>query len=237
LSPEASYQVSDITPEASPDGNFAFLISDEVNAISQFDNVSVTISKIGIQQSDGKWIEIIPTDKVVDLTTVPGDAVKEIWHGNIPVDEYQQVFVYVDYITGFLRGRSEATEIKLPSQKLHMSIPFTTSETVVTSFTYDLTVFATGRGKNLKYILKPQVSESGVTKESVPPTTTKKNSDKIPGANSDANSNSGNKTEEDTTPIDKVKEDKVKEDKVKEDKVKEDKVKEDKVKEDKVKEP
>jgi len=140
LSPGTEYLVSEITPVASPDGNFAFLISDEVNAISQFDNVSVTIARIGIQQSDEKWIEIVPTDKTVDLTTVPGDAVKVIWQGDIPVDDYKQVFIYVDNVTGFLKGESEATEIKLPSRKLHLAIPFTTSETSLTSFTYDLKI-------------------------------------------------------------------------------------------------
>jgi len=236
LSPGNEYQVSDLTPVASPDGNFAFLISDEVNAIDQFDNVSVTISKIGIQQSDEKWIEIIPTDKVVDLTTVPGDAVKEIWHGDIPVDDYLQVFIYVDNVTGFLKGETEVVEIKLPSQKLHMSIPFTTSDTVVTSFTYDLTVFATGSGKNTKYILKPQVSESGVAKESVPPSMTKKNPDKNPGTNGKAESNLNNSSSENGNEKDKTKVDKTKEANAKEQKTTEEKSKEDQTKDDKVKE-
>ncbi len=236
LSPGTEYLVSDITPVASPDGNFAFLISDEVNAISQFDNVSVTIARIGIQQSDEKWIEIVPTDKTVDLTTVPGDAVKVIWQGDIPVDDYKQVFIYVDNVTGFLKGESEATEIKLPSRKLHLAIPFTTSETSLTSFTYDLTVFATGSVKNSKYILKPQIGESGITKESVPPAATKKNQDNNPEINGKANSNSENSSEENNPKEDKTKEEKTKVDNTKEANIKEDKTKEVKTRENKVKE-
>jgi len=168
VSPGIEYQVSDISPTASPNGNFAFLISDEVNAINDFDRVLVNISKIGIQQSDDKWIEIFPVEEVVDLTTVPGDAYKVIWQGGLPDDNYQQVFIYVDNVTGYRKGKTQAVEIKLPSQKLHMAIPFTISETEVTSFTYDLTVFATGVSKNSKYILKPQIGESGVTRGTVP---------------------------------------------------------------------
>jgi hypothetical protein len=232
FSPGTEYQVSDITPVASSDGNFAFLISDEVNAISQFDNVSVTIARIGIQQSDEKWIEIVPTDKTVDLTTVPGDAVKVIWQGDIPVDNYQQVFIYVDNVIGFLKGASEATEIKLPGQKLHMAIPFTTSETSVTSFTYDLTVFATGSSNNSKYILKPQVGESGVAKESVPPATTKIK----PEMTSSVSSNVENGSEENNTEEDKTKEEKINGNKTKEANIKEENTKETKTKEEKVKE-
>ncbi len=236
LSPGDEYQVSDITPVASTDGNFAFLISDEVNAISHFDNVTVTITKIGIQQSDGKWIEIVPTDKTVDLTTVPGDAVKVIWQGNIPAGDYQKVFIYVDDVAGYLIGSTEATEIKLPSQKLHIAIPFSTSETTLTSFTFDLTVFATGSGQNSKYILKPQASESGVAKESVPPAATKKNPDNTPGINGNGYSNLDKSSEEEKTKEEKTKEDKDKEEKDKEPKLKETKTTEPKTKETKTKE-
>jgi hypothetical protein len=74
----------------------------------------------------------------------------------------------VDNVTGYLKGKTQVVEIKLPSDKLHMAIPFTISETGVTSFTYDLTVFAAGVGKNSKYILKPQIGESGITRGPVP---------------------------------------------------------------------
>ena len=168
LSPSAPV-VLPIVPVASPSGNFAFLISDDVNAIANFDNVTVDISKIGIQQaSDGKWIEIAPITTQVDLKTVPGDLTKEIWRGDIPTGDYSQVFVYVDSVNGILTATQQATEIKLPSQKLHLKLAFSVSETDLTSFTYDMTVFQTGNGKNSKYILKPQAGESGATQSDAP---------------------------------------------------------------------
>jgi hypothetical protein len=168
FSPGSSYQVSPVKPVASPNGNFAFLISDEVNAIADFSSVPVYISKIGLQQDDGKWIEIpIQPAASVDLTTVPGDAVQEIWQGDIPQGTYHQVFVYIDNVSGILlKDPGKVVKIKLPGNRLHLSIPFTTSDSAVTSFTYDMTVFATGNGKNGKYILKPQIGESGASQQS-----------------------------------------------------------------------
>ncbi len=94
---------SDIVPVASPAGNFAFLVSDEVNAIAEFSDVTVDISKIGIQQSsDGKWIEISPSMQSIDLTEVPGDLSEEIWRGDLPPGSYSQAFVYVDNVSGAL---------------------------------------------------------------------------------------------------------------------------------------
>ncbi len=163
LSPGAP-QILQIVPVASPNGNFAFLVSDDVNAIAEFRDVVVTIDRIGLQQSsDGKWIEFKPSVLSVDLTTVPGDLVQEMWRGDIPAGDYRQVFIYVDNVTGTLISSGEKVEIKLPSQKLHLNVPFTVAETTVTSFTYDLTVIRTGNAQNGRYLLKPQVSESGAT--------------------------------------------------------------------------
>jgi hypothetical protein len=160
LSPE--YLVSPVTPVASSSGNFAFLISDDINAIADFSSVVVNIKQIGLQQSDDKWIELIPTVSSVDLTQFPGYAAQEMWHGDIPVDNYRQEFIYVDNITGILKSSGQPVEIKLPSQKLHLNMAFTVSNTEVTRFTYDLTVIATGNSRNTKYLLKPQAAESGV---------------------------------------------------------------------------
>ena len=53
-------------------------------------------------------------------------------------------------------------EVKLPSHKLHISKSFQVTADTVTSFTYDLTVVAAGSPQSgIKYILKPQVDQSG----------------------------------------------------------------------------
>ena len=163
LSPGAPV-VLPISPVPTANGNFSFLVSDDVNAIADFTDVTVGIDKIGLQQTEGgKWVEITPEISSVDLTKVPGALTQQIWRGDVPAGEYQQVFIYVSNVTGTLRSSGERLEIKLPSQKLHLSVPFSVSDNSVTSFTYDLTVFRTGNQRNGKYILKPQVAESGAT--------------------------------------------------------------------------
>ncbi len=73
------------------------------------------------------------------------------------------MFIYVDEVTGELVDTGEFITVKLPSNKLHLSVPFEVTESYVTSFVYDITVIAAGNSKagRVKYILKPQILESG----------------------------------------------------------------------------
>ncbi|MFC1892989.1 DUF4382 domain-containing protein [Chloroflexota bacterium] len=150
-------------PLPSPEGNFVFLISDDVNAISEFESVDVSISKIGLLRGDsGKWLEFEPELREVDLTLVPGDKTQEIWRGDVPEVKYTRVLIQVAGVHGILKETGEEVEIKLPSEKLHISKQFEVTADTVTSFTYDLTVVAAGSPKSgIKYILKPQVDQSG----------------------------------------------------------------------------
>jgi hypothetical protein len=151
-------------PMPNPEGNFALLISDEVNAIGDFDSLTISISKIGLNLSSesDQWIEFDPEVEQVDLTLLPGDKTLEIWRGDVPEGQYTKVFIQVDDITGILKKTGQTVEVMVPSQKLQLSIPFQITAGSVTSFTYDLTVVATGNQQSgIKYILKPQVGESG----------------------------------------------------------------------------
>jgi hypothetical protein len=161
------YPISPVVPESDPEGNFVLLISDDVNAIIDFESVDVSIIKVGLFSSDnGGWMEFEPDINEVDLTTVQGDKSQQIWRGNIPEGEYTKVFIYVSNVQGVLKEskatNGQSVEIKLPSNKLHISTHFQITEDAVTSFIYDLTVIATGNEKSgIKYILKPQADESG----------------------------------------------------------------------------
>jgi hypothetical protein len=148
----------------SAEGNFIFLISDDVNAINDFVSVNVSISKINLLQSGdmNQVIEFEPEIGVVDLTLVQGDKTQEIWRGDIPEGEFTSVSIEVSDVRGILKETGEEVEIKLPGQKLHISKHFQVSADAVTTFTYDLTVIAAGNADNsLKYILKPQLDQSG----------------------------------------------------------------------------
>ena len=163
--PEPDSSLVAPSPQPNPEGNFVFLISDEVNAIGDFESLNVTISKIGLQAAgeSESWVEFIPEITVVDLTQLQGDKAQEIWRGDVPEGQYYQVFIYVSEVIGKLSETGETVEIKLPSNKLHISTPFQVTADAVTMFTYDLTVLATGQ--NGGYILKPQINQSGVHQE------------------------------------------------------------------------
>ena len=165
--PETVQPADTPSPQPSAEGNFVFLISDEPNAIDDFASLSVVIAKIGLlpQGSDG-WLEFEPETAEVDLVPLQGDRAQEIWRGDIPAGEYGKVFIYVDAVRGVLKESGQGIEVKLPSGKLQMTMPFHVGAETVTSFTYDLTVVAAGGPRNdTKYILKPVVNESGVEVE------------------------------------------------------------------------
>ena len=142
-------------------GNFRLLISDEVNAIDHFASLNVTISSIGVHQGgeSGNWTEPEDFQPVeVDLKQLIADNATEIWSGNLTPGEYNKVFIYVDSVTGVLNGGGTAN-VKLPSNKLQISKPFEVIDGEVTNFVYDVTVIKAG--KSGKYILKPQIAQSG----------------------------------------------------------------------------
>jgi len=137
--------------------NFRFLISDDVNAIEDFEQLWVHITSIGVQKGgeSGNWTE--PEDFVpvkVDLKQLIADNATEIWSGNLTPGVYSKVFIHVDNITSV-----PAANIKLPSEKLQISKPFEVVDGEVTNFVYDLTIIKAG--KSGQYILKPQIAESG----------------------------------------------------------------------------
>ncbi len=151
-------------PVANSEGNFVLLISDDVNAIGDFDSLNVSISRVGLLLSgdSGRWIEFEPEVREVDLTLVQGDKARKIWRGNVPEGQYAKVFIHVADVRGMLKETGQMVEVKLPSQKLQISKSFQVSADTVTSFTYDLTVVAAGSPQSgIKYILKPQVDQSG----------------------------------------------------------------------------
>lgn len=151
----------ELIPQPSPEGNFVFLISDDVNAIGDFQSLNISITKIGLQVGGegGQWIELNPEVKGVDLTLLPGDKAQEIWRGNIPEGQYTKVFIHVSDVSGILNETGRAANVKLPSEKLQISKTFEVTSDSIVSFVYDITVVEAGRSG--QYILKPQVGQSG----------------------------------------------------------------------------
>ena len=150
-------------PDSIPEANFRLLISDDVNAIGDFESLIVTISSVGVHKAggDGEWLELSPATEELDLVSLQGDNAQEIWSGDLPDGEYTKVFVYISAVDGTLNG-GDSAEVKLPSDKLHINTNFNIAEDSSVNFVFDISVVATGNGKNgSKYILKPVISQSG----------------------------------------------------------------------------
>jgi hypothetical protein len=151
--------------QPNPEGNFVFLVSDEANAISDFQKLNLSISKVSLHLGgdEEKRIEFRPGIQMVDLTDLQGNRAQEIWRGDVPEGEYNKVFLEVSQISGILWDSGEEAEIKLPSGKLQISKPFKVKSGEVTNFVYDLTVVKAG--KSGQYILKPQIGQSGADQD------------------------------------------------------------------------
>ena len=151
--------------QPNPEGNFAFLVSDEVNAISDFRELNLSISKVILHLGgdEEKKIEFQPGVQMVNLTDLQGNRAQEIWRGDVPEGEYSKVFLEVSQVSGILWDVGEEVEIKLPSGKLQISKPFKVESGEVTNFVYDLTVVKAG--KSGQYILKPQIGQSGANQD------------------------------------------------------------------------
>ncbi|MFC2022673.1 DUF4382 domain-containing protein [Chloroflexota bacterium] len=147
--------------QANPSGNFAFLLSDEVNDIGDFSELNVSVSRVSLRLSGDQErnIEFVPAIQVVNLVNLQDNRAQEIWKGDIPQGEYTKVVLEVSEVSGFLKDTGEAVNIKLPSSRLQISKPFTVLSGVETNFVYDLTVVRAGNSG--QYILKPQIDQSG----------------------------------------------------------------------------
>ena len=154
--------------------NMQFLISDEKNDIGDFASLNITISSIGLKPAGdpGEWITLDANGDPDDdgtigfnLRPLEGENALVLWSGSIDAGEYNKVFIYVDNVTGVLTealGGGPA-EVKLPSNKLQISKPFTVGEDQVVNFVYDITVHKAGNSG--QYILKPQIAESGANQK------------------------------------------------------------------------
>jgi len=143
--------------------NFLLLISDEPNDIGDFSQLWVTISGVGFVLGDDEGIieqMFGPVD--VDLVGLTGEAAVAVWAGYVPEGDYTKVFLYVDEVWGLpldAEGEEDAFEVKLPSNKLQIQMPLVVDGEEPTDFVFDISIHQAGNSG--KYILKPQLTESG----------------------------------------------------------------------------
>ena len=145
---------------ASDEGSLNFYVSDEKNAIDDFEHLNATVSKVGFQRGgeSGNWTEYDVDNRTVDLTELKGDNATLMETFELESGNYTKVFVHVSEVNGTLTDGSSA-DVKLPSEKLQLNENFTVEENATVDFVYDITVVK--RGNSGSYNIKPVASESG----------------------------------------------------------------------------
>jgi hypothetical protein len=152
------------TATAQTSASLDFYVSDERNAISNFEHLNVTIEKVGVHRADdggeneSAWVEKDVNNVTVDLTELQGANASKLGTLAVQNGTYDKTFVHVAEINGTLTN-GESTNVKLPSEKLQLKKEFTVGDGEAIDFVFDITVFEAGNSG--KYILKPVVGESG----------------------------------------------------------------------------
>lgn len=149
------------TTNTADGGSLNFYISDEENAIDDFRHLNVTVTEVGFKRTGdggGEWIVRDGNNTTVDLTELQGANSSLIDTYDLPNGTYETVFVHVGEVNGTLEN-GEQVNVKLPSEKLHVTQGFTMNNSSEIDFVFDISVHKAG--KSGKYILKPVVSESG----------------------------------------------------------------------------
>ncbi|WP_158058735.1 DUF4382 domain-containing protein [Halorussus halophilus] len=146
-------------------GTVEFYVSDEKNAMGDFEHLNVTVSKVGLKsgnESNSSWQNYEVDNRTIDLTELTGPNATHVGSFDANATTYQAVFVYVEDVNGTLKN-GEQVNVKLPSSKLQIKQQFTVGANESTDFVFDISVFEAG--KSGKYILKPVISESGTDVE------------------------------------------------------------------------
>ncbi len=150
-------------------GTFELMVSDQPNAIHDFDHLNVTFSEArvfargdDVNDSNGGFETIDIEGETVDLTTVVGDRATSIANISLEEGEYTKVELHVDSTEATVDG--ESASVMVPSNKLMVTKNFTVEANETTSFVFDIRVVRRGDGA---YNLLPVVSRSGVAGDDV----------------------------------------------------------------------
>lgn len=165
-------------------GSVSFWISDQRNAIDQFEHLNVTVTAVGFvpagdgapnaggdgtpatdgpddagDGTDGAGVVTYDVDnRTVDLTELQGENATLLGDYDLPAGTYAAVFVEVSEATGTL-ATGEQVKVTLPSDRLRLSVPVTVEADGSVDYVFDVAVHETGRDG--EYVLRPVVSQSG----------------------------------------------------------------------------
>jgi hypothetical protein len=147
------------------DASLEFYVSDEQNAIDDFEHLNVTIDRVGVHRADAgenesAWVEKSVANRTVDLTELQGANATSLGVLNVSNGTYDKTFIYVSEVNGTLTN-GDHPDVKLPSSKLQLDSEFTVGNGEEIDYVFDITVVK--RGNSGSYNIKPVAGESGTS--------------------------------------------------------------------------
>jgi hypothetical protein len=147
-------------------GDFELLVSDRPSSIDRFDSLQVEFSQARVHSQDGNYTRIDISNRTADLTELKGAKAESLVNATLESGNYSKIELYASDVGGIVNGSE--VEVKIPSEKLQITKPFTVRPNSTTSFVFDIQVVLRGNQQNNQgYILKPVISQSGVAGEDV----------------------------------------------------------------------
>jgi hypothetical protein len=144
-----------------PAGKLVLLVSDEEANIGDFSSVNVTFSSARVFFADEN-----KGFKEMQLNGAQADLAKLIGENALPVGElqldagnYSKIELEVNAIEAYLIS-GELADVKVPSEKLQITMPFTIDANTETKFVFDIQVVK--KGQLYEYNLLPNIAKSGV---------------------------------------------------------------------------
>lgn len=123
-------------------------VSSQGEAVDDFQELRLSITKVGVYQTDsGKW-KTTSVTKFVDLTNVQGNNTAFVTSMELPAGEYSKVYFKVDNVNGVLKDGTQ-TSVEVRSDQLETTKNLRLDGVNTTSYVVDLQVTANVDGAYL----------------------------------------------------------------------------------------
>lgn len=147
-------------------GVFQLLLSDDANAIGDFEHLNVTISQVRLHaanaNNDSGWQEFAPRESRIDLTNLVGSNETTLVKESIAEGKYTRIELVVTDAVGTLKESHEQVAVKVPSGRLFLERPFEVENGKQVQFVFDVEVVKTGAlPTSREYQLQPNAGTSG----------------------------------------------------------------------------
>ncbi|MFH1235163.1 MAG: DUF4382 domain-containing protein, partial [Candidatus Diapherotrites archaeon] len=144
-----------------PTGKLVLLVSDEEANIGDFSSVNVTFDSARIFfEDENKGFKEMPLNGAkADLAQLIGENTVPVGEFQLEAGSYSKIELEVQSIEAVLIS-GDAADVKIPSEKLIVTKPFTIDANTETRFVFDIQVVK--KGQLYEYNLLPNIAKSGV---------------------------------------------------------------------------